>query len=131
MSMRIFIAALMALLASPSWGACFPIPPHIKPDVENFTQAFPDLQPGNYTVIFFATWCPSCKDTLKQHQGPDTILIGTWDKPEKIERAHLMFGGKSLCYFDAEGLWLKVFGGTEIPHTSRIKKEGHKIHFIK
>ncbi len=51
-------------------------------------------------LVFFASWCAACKEHLTAAHGPGTILIGAFDKRERIEAVAAALAVKSPCYVD-------------------------------
>lgn len=65
---------------------------------------------GKVKVIFFASWCSACKDELTAKPMGPTILIGAFDKRERLEEVVQTLGVKTECYTDdgvAEFLGIK------------------------
>lgn len=94
--MRSWLIAL-ALMATPALGAC---PPLDKAGLDKLASG----RKAPLDVIFFASWCSSCKDHLAAKHGENTVLIGVFDKKERIEATVASLGVKTACYFDEGGI---------------------------
>lgn len=65
---------------------------------------------GKLKVIFFASWCSACKDHLLAKTDGPTILVGVFDKRERLEEVVQSLKLKTECYTDdgvADALGIK------------------------
>lgn len=68
---------------------------------------------GELELIFFASWCWSCREHLTQKHGPNTILIGAFDKKERLEATLKALGVTTPCFAD-DGV-ADALGVSELP----------------
>jgi hypothetical protein len=52
-------------------------------------------------IVFFASWCSACKEHLTAAHGARTLVVGTFDKPARIEAVATGLGVKAACFTDA------------------------------
>lgn len=55
---------------------------------------------GEVEVVFFASWCAACKEHLTAAHGERTIVVGAFDKRERIDAVATALGLERRCYFD-------------------------------
>lgn len=82
--------------------------------------AFPDRPAGPATLVFFATWCPACRDSLAAGRTDDVILVGTLDERDRLERAYAQLGIGRGCLLDEDGRLLRLLGGKDVPYTATV-----------
>ena len=60
-----------------------------------------ELQKGNgpTDVVFFASWCSSCKEHLKTEYKTNVIFISLFDEKNDSERVLKHFKPNATCYF--------------------------------
>lgn len=70
-------------------------------------------------VIFFASWCPGCRDHLMAKHNEPTVVINVWDRPGKAEEA-LKFTkvdtSKFPCFIDDKEILAKGLKAPELPY---------------
>lgn len=52
-------------------------------------------------VVFFSAWCSDCAVHLKSLKNANTLLIGAFDKKERVEKIVQKLGLKNPCFTDA------------------------------
>jgi hypothetical protein len=57
---------------------------------------------GSTDVVFFASWCSSCKDQLKKDHKGNVIFISIFDEKSDSERVLNFFRPEATCYFSKE-----------------------------
>ena len=57
---------------------------------------------GSTEVVFFASWCSSCKDHLRQDFKGNVIFISIFDERSDSERVLNFFKPSATCYFSKE-----------------------------
>lgn len=74
-------------------------------------------------VIFFASWCPGCRDHLLQKHKEPTVVINVWDKPGKAVEA-LKFTkvdtSKFPCFIDDKEVLAKGLKAPELPFAKDV-----------
>lgn len=74
-------------------------------------------------VIFFASWCPGCKDHLMMKHKEPTIVVNVWDKPDRAVAA-LKFTkvdtDKFPCFFDDKEILAKGLKVPELPYATDV-----------
>ncbi len=55
---------------------------------------------GKVKIVFFASWCAACKEHLTEKTTGPTILVGAFDKRERLEEVIQVLGVKTECYTD-------------------------------
>lgn len=68
---------------------------------------------GAKHLVFFSTWCSSCKEHLLKEDKPGTIFIAAFDTPERASAVIQKLNIKQPCYFD-DGL-TNYFGIKVVP----------------
>jgi len=71
-------------------------------------------------VVFFSSWCSDCAVHLKSLKNTDEILIGAFDKRERIEKVVGKLGLKNPCYMDS-GITARL--GIKVVPASRLLTE--------
>jgi hypothetical protein len=56
---------------------------------------------GEVTLVFFASWCASCKEHLTAKHDWRTLLIGSFDKPERLTEVVTALKPDAPCFTDA------------------------------
>ena len=94
--MKAIILTMLLGLAAPAFadeGKC----PRIDPKMLDELTA---NRGGKVKLVFFASWCAACKEHLTaKPQGP-TLLVGVFDKRERLEEVVQALGVKTECYTD-------------------------------
>ena len=57
---------------------------------------------GATDVVFFASWCSSCKEHLKKEYKENVIFISLFDEKKDSERVLKHFKPNATCYFSVE-----------------------------
>ena len=57
---------------------------------------------GPTDVVFFASWCSSCKEHLKTDYKENVIFISLFDEKIASERVLKHFKPNATCYFSVE-----------------------------
>lgn len=74
-------------------------------------------------VIFFASWCPGCRDHLLAKHKEPTIVVNIWDKPDRAIAA-LKFTkvdtAKFPCFFDDKEVLAKGLKAPELPFATDV-----------
>lgn len=71
---------------------------------------------GPQKKIFFASWCPSCKDHLQASQLDKTAIAIVWhDKKESAEKALAALKWSGSCFLDEKGDAAKFYRIETIP----------------
>lgn len=94
--MKALFIALLLSAASPARadeGKC----PRITPKMLDELTA---NRGGKLKVVFFASWCSACKPHLTETPVGPTILVGAFDKRERLEQVIQALGVKTECYTD-------------------------------
>jgi thiol-disulfide isomerase/thioredoxin len=55
---------------------------------------------GKLKIVFFASWCSACKDHLVAKPEGPTILLGVFDKRERLEEVVQTLNLQTECYTD-------------------------------
>jgi len=55
---------------------------------------------GQLELVFFASWCTACKAHLTAHHSGHTVLIGSFDKAERLEQVIRVLKPNAPCYLD-------------------------------
>lgn len=71
-------------------------------------------------VVFFSSWCSDCAAHLKALKNTNEILIGAFDKRERIEKVVGKLGLKNPCYMDS-GITARL--GIKVVPASRLLSE--------
>ena len=67
-------------------------------------------------VVFFASWCASCKKHLQTYSIVDSIFVAAFDEKEAATKAFKQIQGPySKCYFDAKGEIIKKYKVKGLP----------------
>lgn len=73
---------------------------------------------GEISIVFFASWCVSCKPHLEQKHGEDTVFVAVFDEQERAEKVLRSFSVERLCFTsDGIGEALEV---RSLPATRKI-----------
>ncbi len=94
--MKALVISLLLGVATPALadeGKC----PRINPKMLDELTA---NRGGNVTLVFFASWCAACKEHLTETPRGPTLLIGVFDKRERLEEVVQTLGVKTECYTD-------------------------------
>ncbi len=87
-------------------------------------------------VVFWATWCVPCKKEINDHQallnefvtkGVKVVLVSE-DNPKSQSKIKPFIESKSYTWpvlLDPDGALLKQYGGTSIPYTVLVDKNGN------
>lgn len=74
-------------------------------------------------VIFFASWCPGCRDHLLMKHKEPTIMVNVWDKPDRGVAA-LKFTkvdtDKFPCFYDDKEILAKGLKVPELPFAADV-----------
>lgn len=78
-------------------------------------------------VIFFASWCPGCRDHMTAKHKKNTILINIWDTPKRAVEAVKFVKidtTKIPCFIDKKEALVKPLKIPELPFetTMKVKK---------
>jgi hypothetical protein len=117
----LFVATLLVAFvgAAEAGVACISVGAQ-PPNASGLKHLLPELPSGPLELIFFATWCAACKNSLLKSPDQGVVLIGTLDEAVDLKRAYDVLGRGRPCLIDQDGLWLKARGGAELPYSSRI-----------
>ncbi|MFK7873699.1 MAG: TlpA family protein disulfide reductase [Oligoflexales bacterium] len=109
--MKIFIVTIGVTLSGANLygGRCFPI------KVEQFERVAE--QKKWKEVVFFASWCASCKPHLIQATSPRSVVIATYDTRQEAERVLDFLGIQSTipCFIDHDGKLREKFKIQSLP----------------
>lgn len=75
-------------------------------------------------LIFFASWCASCKKHLVPEQVAKSYFIATFDEEAAATKAFTAFLGKDAlkrCIFDQDGSIAAAHGIKSLPAVSKPK----------
>jgi thiol-disulfide isomerase/thioredoxin len=81
------MAALMAMALA---AACPTLAPaqlkdHLRPE-------------GDTKLVFFASWCSDCRESLGKEQPPGTLFIAAFDEREAAEKVIARFRPDATCF---------------------------------
>lgn len=54
---------------------------------------------GDTKIIFFASWCSSCKEHLEKPQAANTIFVAAFDEPLRAEKVLQSFNVSNRCFW--------------------------------
>lgn len=118
----IFKALLMAAMMMPT--ACVTTPELSSPcqplsaaTLERWQQQ----QNAPDHVVFFASWCVSCRDAMTRPRAGTTVLIGMFDEPQNLERVYVSSGASHPCFID-DGTAEQFFGVKSLPFETSVIK---------
>ena len=85
-------------------------------------RSYADLQKAyrgsKKTLVFFASWCVECADSLKKNQGIDVLYISVFDEKKRAEAVAQKFNLKN-CILDTDiAKNLNVIG---VPMTKEVE----------
>lgn len=52
-------------------------------------------------LVFFSSWCSDCAVHLKKVSQPEKIIVGTFDKQDRIEKTITKMNIHNRCFMDA------------------------------
>lgn len=81
----------------------------------------------SFQLIFFSSWCSDCAVHLKKLENNKTILVGTFDKRERIEKIVAKLGLKNPCFMNsglAERLGVKVVPAERSVTLEQLNSQG-------
>jgi len=55
---------------------------------------------GQLELVFFASWCTACKPHLTARHNGHTVLVGSFDKAERLEQVIHVLKPDAPCYLD-------------------------------
>ena len=68
-------------------------------------------------VVFFSSWCQSCEEKMLLSYPEETMLVGTFDDRDAIERVYAASGSKYPCYADKGDHLAKKLGVKSLPYS--------------
>lgn len=96
-------ALILSLIPVKSYAACTELSPALLDEIVK--------KEGEKKLVFFSSWCSTCKDHLRPDAPQNTMFIGVFDKVERAQSALNKFVPGRKCYFDsgvAKKLGVKV-----------------------
>lgn len=122
-SLGLSLALAAVLAGSPAYG--------MKHECKQLSKtALDHIADGKKVhVIFFASWCPGCRDHLQQKHKEPTIVVNVWDKPDRAVEA-LKFTkvdtAKFPCFFDDKEILAKGLKVPELPFATDVDSKALK-----
>jgi hypothetical protein len=74
---------------------------------------------GEVNVIFFASWCVSCKPHLTRSHPDNTVFVVAFDEQERAEKTLNSFSVKQRCFTSDDTA--KALGVRSLPATKSHK----------
>ncbi len=74
---------------------------------------------GDMNVIFFASWCVSCKPQLTRSHTDNTVFVVAFDEQERGEKTLNSFSVKQRCFTSDDTA--KALGVRSLPATKSFK----------
>lgn len=121
----IILTGLALLMLAPS---AFSMSSQPKHECKKLTPTSMDqLADGKKVhVIFFASWCPGCRDHLLMKHKEPTIMVNVWDKPGRGAEA-LKFTkvdtSKFPCFIDDKEILAKGLKVPELPFAADVNSK--------
>src|SRR5690606_33037316 len=75
-----------------------------------------ELREGQVHLIFFSSWCSSCADKLTATYEDKTVVVGTMDSPDNIERVFAFSQSSFPCYYDTQERLSQSLGIKSLPY---------------
>ena len=77
---------------------------------------------GDTKIIFFASWCADCRESLVKPQPEGSIFISAFDERSAAEQAIARFRPQAVC-FTGEGI-AERYGINYLPATVTVGPDG-------
>ena len=118
---RIHVGAVFFVIAATAKAAATPgCEPLTPAGLANVAHA----HGGELELIFFSSWCTSCRSHLTATHSAETILIGTFDKKERLDDVIATLAVKTPCFFD-QGI-ADFLGVNQLPTVLRWSAKNSK-----
>lgn len=75
---------------------------------------------AGHNLVFFASWCGGCKDSLEKSQEEGSIAIAVFDNKESAQKALQSVNWQKNCFVDQDNILAKHFKITSLP--AQVKK---------
>lgn len=75
---------------------------------------------GETKVVFFASWCATCKDSLEKSYPDGTVFVAAFDERDAAEAVASRYKLAHVCYTD-EGSIAKGLGVTGLPAVKDVR----------
>jgi hypothetical protein len=75
-------------------------------------------------LVFFASWCASCKKHLVTENVPSSYFVAAFDEQSAAQKAFTAFLGEGQlkrCIFDQDGTIAAAYGVKSLPAVKSLK----------